>query len=474
MSGMAGTGKTTLAYSLCEWLEKNNQLGASFFCSRTSSSCRDLNRIVPSIAHQLARYSPPFRSELCKVLDGEPGVGKKNIVKQFEKLLQGPLSGVKAAIPEGVVVVIDALDECEDTHGVRLMLEMLLKFATNLPLNFFVASRPEPTIRNKMISSIGIPRSIMHLHEIEQSIVKEDIKKYLTEALSPMIPPPKHSQIDQLARNAGKLFIYAATTVRYIYPDDDTAADSNARLQTMVAMNFDRPSREGPSLQYAELNQLYNIVLASALNHKRLEDTELENMRRVLWTVVCAREPMSVQTLGLLLNLTDQQVSSALQPLRSVLHVSEGSDAVSTLHASFPDYMFDQSRSDRFHCDEHQHNEFLARCCFEVMKEKLRFNICNLESSFMLDEHVPRLDERVEEVISPILFYACRYWSEHLRRTPASRGLSNMLTEFLTQRLLFWMEVLNLRKCIAHGATILLQAQNWLSVSKTNQGHVHE
>ncbi|CAE6437219.1 unnamed protein product, partial [Rhizoctonia solani] len=33
MNGMAGTGKTTIAYSYCEWLESTNRLGASFFCS---------------------------------------------------------------------------------------------------------------------------------------------------------------------------------------------------------------------------------------------------------------------------------------------------------------------------------------------------------------------------------------------------------------------------------------------------------
>ncbi|CAE6466827.1 unnamed protein product [Rhizoctonia solani] len=111
MNGMAGTGKTTIAYSFCEWLEKTNRLGASFFCSRISSTCRSLNKIVPTIAYQLARYSPAFSSTLCASLNSNPDAGTLNVMQQFEKLMQLPLSNVKGAMPDSVVIVIDALDD---------------------------------------------------------------------------------------------------------------------------------------------------------------------------------------------------------------------------------------------------------------------------------------------------------------------------------------------------------------------------
>ncbi|CAE6513217.1 unnamed protein product, partial [Rhizoctonia solani] len=60
VSGMAGTGKTTIAYTLCQRLDANHRLGASFFCSRLLPECRDVNLIIPSIAYQLARASRPF------------------------------------------------------------------------------------------------------------------------------------------------------------------------------------------------------------------------------------------------------------------------------------------------------------------------------------------------------------------------------------------------------------------------------
>ncbi|CEL54019.1 hypothetical protein RSOLAG1IB_11551 [Rhizoctonia solani AG-1 IB] len=61
MNGMAGTGKTTIAYTVCSQLERNSHLGASFFCSRTITECRQVKHIIPTIAYQLAKFSLPFR-----------------------------------------------------------------------------------------------------------------------------------------------------------------------------------------------------------------------------------------------------------------------------------------------------------------------------------------------------------------------------------------------------------------------------
>ncbi|CAE6411947.1 unnamed protein product [Rhizoctonia solani] len=74
LNGMAGTGKTTIAYSLCTKLESKRQLTASFFCSRLLPECRDVQRIIPSISYQLAQYSLSFRAALFKVLEQDPDV----------------------------------------------------------------------------------------------------------------------------------------------------------------------------------------------------------------------------------------------------------------------------------------------------------------------------------------------------------------------------------------------------------------
>ncbi|CAE6429427.1 unnamed protein product, partial [Rhizoctonia solani] len=61
MNGMAGTGKTTITYTLCEKLEARKQLAASFYCTRASPDCREAKQIIPTIAYQLARRFIPFQ-----------------------------------------------------------------------------------------------------------------------------------------------------------------------------------------------------------------------------------------------------------------------------------------------------------------------------------------------------------------------------------------------------------------------------
>ncbi|KAG8731447.1 hypothetical protein FRC11_004127 [Ceratobasidium sp. 423] len=462
MNGMAGTGKTTIAYSLCSWLEENMLLGASFFCSRISASCRDLSQVLPTIAYQLAHYSSAYRSALCSIIEDDPDVGSRNVTRQFDKLLKEPLSKIGDAIP-GVVIVIDALDECQDQNGVRLMLEVLLRLTPSMPLKFFIASRPEPSIRDKMLSSTSSSPSILHLHNIEQSIVEEDIKKYLTEALSSMFPPPCSAQIERLAKQSGKLFIYAATAARYILPDG-AYVDSSARLQAMLGVNLESNSTGKHKKKYKELDMLYTTILSAALNQELLEDYELERMKRVLSMIICAKEPLSAMTIASLLQLTEQQVLSTLQPLRSVLHVSEGGEIISALHASFPDYMFDQSRSGIFYFDYRAQSVLIAHRCFDVMERELRFNICQLRSSYVLDRNVPDLQDRVNNFISVSLFYACRYWGQHLQSGNGSDLLRDILLSFLQRRLLFWMEVMNLKGYTGSCQGVILCAQNWILV----------
>ncbi|KAB5593569.1 hypothetical protein CTheo_2958 [Ceratobasidium theobromae] len=450
MDGMAGTGKTTIACSFSKILEESKQLAASFFCTRSSPECRQVSRIIPTIAYQLARYSIPFQGALCEILGNEPDIGTKNIAKQAERLLKEPLEKVKKAMPDNLVVVIDALDECEDRHGVRLVLDLLFKFAPTLPLKFFVTSRPEPVIYTKMITQSPTSRAVLHLHEIEKSLVKADIELYLREELSFM--SPTDDQIDQLVGRSGNLFIYAATLVRYIQPAT-YSADPQERLESVLAMTSQSTN------QYAEVDALYFVVLESALGDKLLDPQEVENMRLVLQTVLCVQEPVSLETLAALTGIdSSRRALSALQPLRSVIHFSDNSGTVSTLHASFPDFMFSQTRSGVYFCDRAECNQLLARRCFEVMKSQLRFNICNLETSFIPDTEVVDLETRIAEAVSLTLWYTCVYWADHLKLATNSPKLAKFVEDFLSTQLLFWMEVLNLKKRIGLGIQILAGA----------------
>ncbi|CAE7099926.1 unnamed protein product [Rhizoctonia solani] len=464
MNGMAGTGKTTIAYSACTVLEARKQLAASFFCTRTSAQCRDAKRIVPTIAYQLARRSTPFRSALCKVLEEDTDVGTGMISAQFEQLLRAPLMEAQKNMPNNLVVVIDALDECSDPYIVELFLGILFRSVVDLPIKFFVTSRPEPIIRQRMLSESERSRSILYLHEIEASLVQADIELYLRDELASI--SPSDNDIRQLAKHAGKLFIYAATAVRYIRPPG-RISNSRERLETILVANTESNKSLVP------IDTLYSVILTTAIiEDEGLEPKERERIFLVLWTVVCACEPVLINTIAAISGIKKKdQVVAALEPLGSVLHISDHSELVATLHASFPDYILNQKRSGRFACDIPKHNYLLSIQCFQIMEAQLRFNICNIKSSFIPDSKIPDLEEQINANISEELFYACRFWMDHLSSVVAPNSLQTntslspllVLNEFLSQRLLFWMEVLNLKKCIRIAISSTSQLNAWLS-----------
>ncbi|KAG9085716.1 hypothetical protein FRC06_003478, partial [Ceratobasidium sp. 370] len=456
MNGMAGTGKTTIAYSFCHQLETANQLAASFFCSRSLPDCRDVTRVAPTIAYQLARFCRPFQDVLCRVLGNDPDIGTRGVATQFERLVRDPLQEIKDTLPSGLlVVVIDALDECSERLDALLVLDALLHFAEDLPIKFLVTCRPDSSLLKMMSAGGGVSRSLYHLHDIEQSLVQADIETYLTVELEPV--PATTDEIKRLAEQSGKLFIHAATIVRYIGAQN-VSVDPQRRLKVMLGITS-HPSRRA----YEPLDVLYGTILSAALGDNELESWEKDVIRLVLDTVVCAREPLTLDALAYLLQLEDaDQVQRALENLRSVVHMDERSGLVSTLHASFPDYMHVSARSGEFFCDEAKQSELLGRRCFETMKDLLHFNICNFESSFVVDEDIPDLPNRIDNTIPSHLFYACRYWSDHLTIAANGGELLALLDDFLSHQVLFWTEVMNLKKSMRAGGPMLSKAYAWI------------
>ncbi|KAB5589918.1 Vegetative incompatibility protein HET-E-1 [Ceratobasidium theobromae] len=453
LNGMAGTGKTTIAQTLCAELHNSQQLGASFFCARMLPRCRDVNLIIPTISYQLARYSAEFRSALSEVLQENFDSQHQDIGEQFGKLIANPLNAVSAKLLSNLVVVIDALDECEGDDGVREVLQVLLAHTQGLPLKVLITSRPEPAIRDQMTRRIGErARFELYLHNLDEKAVQKDIRTYLNDELKHMPTPLTAAQLDTLARHSGTLFIYAATVVRYVSAGN-FSKNPERRLEVILDTSATSKSKD------KVIDALYTTILSAAFGDPELEEWDENDMSDVLHTVVCAQEPLPVHTIAGLFGMNPKRVSDALHPLWSLLNVPE-TGGITTLHASFSDFLFTRERSGSFYCDKERRHALFARTCFEKLQAvDPPFNLCALESSYLFDKDIPDLSERVDKAISPELFYASCYWAAHLKQGSAQD--SQDLHEFISERLLLWMEILNLKKSIDLGPGILSQLLHW-------------
>ncbi|KAG8717456.1 hypothetical protein FRC09_014240 [Ceratobasidium sp. 395] len=296
LNGMAGTGKTTIAYSLCSELERAGQLAGSFFCLRQLPSCRNAGVILPSIAYQLALSSRPYRYELSGTLERDPDAHNQPVDRQFHSLIAAPLRKVRRQLRGDLVLVIDALDECTDGDSVGRMLSTLLAEVVDLPIKIFFTSRPNSEILNQMKSEQGHNvRSELHLHALERSVVQSDIKTYLETELSALCLEP--TTLDELVERSGVLFIYAATVVRYVR--HTSLARSNERLKRILSAE---PVLKG--MIHEDIDSLYKAILKDAIE-SRLIITEQNEMKLALHTVICAQEPLSVNAIAGLLDIHD-------------------------------------------------------------------------------------------------------------------------------------------------------------------------
>ncbi|KAL0955354.1 hypothetical protein HGRIS_001603 [Hohenbuehelia grisea] len=296
--GPAGAGKSAIARSFARFLRAGNLLGGSSFCHRPTASRADARRILPTLANFLARRD----SEYCSALEGaleDPqllDIGASTVDLQFEKLLVN-LLGRSSGNHQGgrLILVIDALDECGNAVEVDRLLTKLLGVSSVLPLKFFITSRPERHIRDKFEArTSGVDqRRIIRLHEIEHNIVADDIALYLRQQLNAIckeildvnktIPAgwSSEQQIDILARQAGTLFIYAATAAKYIKNEDPAK-----RLQNLV----DSTSVAGKTLT-SGIDEMYEFILSDAMDHEERDADEISLTKRILAAVIAANDP---------------------------------------------------------------------------------------------------------------------------------------------------------------------------------------
>ena len=107
LSGLAGTGKSTIAQTFAEMVANNGTLGASFFCSRDYLDRKELKNIFPTLSYQLACRYPIFRSQVIRIVKRDPSVARNSLISQFEDLIVDPLSSTKLSC----AIIVDALDE---------------------------------------------------------------------------------------------------------------------------------------------------------------------------------------------------------------------------------------------------------------------------------------------------------------------------------------------------------------------------
>ena len=141
LHGVAGCGKSTIAASICQRL--SSRLTGSFFCKRDQDERRNGVRLLWAIAFYLAQANVAYKEQLLIHLREADILLDLDLDTQVNRLIIQPL---KAASNNGTLtsalVVIDALDECDDHDKVAQILAKIILLAPWV--KFIVTSRDIP------------------------------------------------------------------------------------------------------------------------------------------------------------------------------------------------------------------------------------------------------------------------------------------------------------------------------------------
>jgi hypothetical protein len=352
LNGMAGTGKSTISRTIARMRREYGDLGASFFFKRGETDRGNLAKFVPTLARQLAWSIPGVASIIKKAIDADPAVVGEGVRGQFDKLIRDPLSKAveTSASQPSLVIVIDALDECEGDADIKLLLELFsnARSTGSLRVRVLVTSRPELPVRLGFRSIDGTYRDLI-LHKIPQSIIKHDISVFLRhefanirnsfndlaeEELKLPVHWPGEPNLRKLTMAAAPLFIFAATLCRFI--NDSCLSSPNELLQRVLHLTG--------SSHASKLDMTYSPVLEQQIINRsgRERRDVIESFRVVIGTIVTIASPLSMRALALLLDVHIDKVTTRLRMLHSVLEVPGTLDSpVRLLHLSFRDYLVD-------------------------------------------------------------------------------------------------------------------------------------
>ena len=113
----------TVAFTIADRAKKAGQIAASFFFSRDEAELSNAKRFFNTMAFQLCVYDNEFAQVIESILRDEQGIAAitKDPRDQLEALILNSLLDILQLCPKPVIVVVEALDECEEQDAMTVL-----------------------------------------------------------------------------------------------------------------------------------------------------------------------------------------------------------------------------------------------------------------------------------------------------------------------------------------------------------------
>ncbi|PVF92579.1 WD40 repeat-like protein [Serendipita vermifera] len=455
LTDVAGSGKSTIARHLAEQWRTSGLLGGFFFFNKNIMDATNIRLFCSTIAAQLAHH-PQYQSQLpSSIVNGMKELVPTPAFKDtLLKLVIEPSNGLK------LVFIIDALDECNENDRGILLDGLLCLIKQSAPLKLFITSRPELDIERRLRKYRSHTDNLHH-PDLESN--QADIRAFVSDQMKDLVSDHilDSRQVENLCQHVNCLFILASTACRAIVNHPTPAV----MLEVLL---------DGKNNALSSLNKLYLKILENACRLGELDERSWRaiqiNIMQVLKAIVCAAIPLTACCFDAILGI--KGTGRVVKTLASVLSLA-ADKTVHLLHPTFREFLVDREVAGQFYLSMAEAHRLMAKGCLDVMKSELKFNICGLESSFLLNHQVDDLQERISSLITQQLQYSSIHWPNHVVNS-GEPSQDQQLTEAIIQTCkspypFYWMEVLSVLRQVPNAISSLQDVEDWLQVRCTSK-----
>jgi len=349
--GPVGSGKTSLLNTIAENCKHAGYYAAGFFFSSTDSARNTAERLINTIAYQIAVAIPQLQPYISRIIAADSTILSRSFDSKTIPLFLEPLRQLRSDFPNffpgsrSFVIVVDALDECGIFEEQRRVVAALAEVVSDgsFPLMCLLSSRFDPE-RGISTNLAGHIQDQVVLGR-DDGTERADIRTYLSASMCNIrndhvfgerLPRewPSESDLETVVQKSQGQFIYASTVIRYIQLPNHAPHE---RLRYILGI----PTSKSGRGVFIELDALYRVMMSSIDN--------IETAIKILGIeLVGLSSQFRVPAVGTMRVKFEEYFRSlnadiVLAPLASVLKCEGGK--IQFYHTSFAEFLLDSSRS---------------------------------------------------------------------------------------------------------------------------------
>lgn len=422
LSGMPGTGKSTLAALMIDHMQKRflEQSTQFHFFVNSQPGTRSIAACLLSIAFQLAESNGAFAEKLID-LHRTTGLHFRNqkAVTIWERIFQYIVFNMEFGYC--LHWVVDAIDEAENAD---VLVKMFMGIKSRTPIRVLFLSRPNSELSNYTVAHADIVQ-----HDVLTiGDTKNDIAAYVKVAIQEAMPHDQRIQQDttrQILGMAQGSFLWVSLALSMLRDNWHTKQEIFSSLNNVPR-----------DMQRLYMNMVDVMRTQNGGHHYTMA-------LRILTWATCNYRPLRIEELEEALHPDFQNFTSLRNTIVRIcshfIRVDDGT--ISLIHATARHFLLNESEAEPPVVDFHQGHDHIALVCLRYLSSDQWWRL----TSQALEQGTAVGEDRLASLYRtfPLLQYSINHWSYHVSHaTPIlSSELAAQMRQFFDRYVLSWIQL---------------------------------